>query len=341
LSRLLGGEEDHSNLETEGDFEACAEAILQSLSGRTATEELADVVIFILTKPDGFRTKVLYSHRCSESHILKAARSWQIGCLNHPDIRTRQFGPTKGDNSAWRSPLTPFVADVVLCANTVWIRGGTESTAAKSATMADALSLLLDVAPRVNTTARKLLGLVLKNATPLLLATGHAEKQARVHIVSKNLQKHQLLLPRILGMLLWKLNIQKDDYMKTPPFLIGRLLSLADQLHLLYCQEVRKGDVPPQLIGNAIMPTALATPEHALTILADRIRPYKAWADTVRAGEKVGLARYFVSEIGEVCNQLAAQSVPKRTDDSDRATMLLGYLCRPKKEESTICIEGE
>jgi hypothetical protein len=83
------------------------------------------------------------------------------------------------------------------------------------------------------------------------------------------------------------------------------------------------------------MPTALATPEHALAILADRMRPYKAWADTVKTGDKVGLARYFVAEIGTVCTQLADQTVPKRTNDSDRAVMLLGYLSRPKKEEST------
>ncbi|MCA9194237.1 MAG: type I-C CRISPR-associated protein Cas8c/Csd1 [Planctomycetales bacterium] len=340
LSQLFGGDDESSNIETEGQFEACAKAVVQSLTGHKATDQSNDVVIFILTKPDGFRTKVVYSYRCSETHILESAKDWQIGCLNHPEIRTRQFGANKGDTPVWRDTLTPFVAEIIACANTVWIRGGTESSTCKSATMSDALSLMLDDSPRAVTSAEKLLGLVLKNATSLLLAMGQAEKQGRVHAVAKNLQKHQLLLPRIFGLLLWKLHIHKGDFMKTPPFLIGRLLSLADQLHFLYCQEVRKGDVPPQLVGNAIMPTALATPEHALSILADRMRPYKAWADTVRTGEKVGLARYFIAEMGEVCNQIAEQNVPKRTNDSDRATMLLGYLCRPKKVESTTT-EGE
>lgn len=341
LSQLFGGEEDASNLETEGHFEACAGAVVQSLSGRKATDQTNDVVLFILTKPDGFRTKVLYSYRCSESHILESAERWQLGCLNHPAICTRQFGPNKGDKPVWRNPLTPFVAEVVSCANTIWIRGGSQSSTSKSTSMVDALSLLLDGTPQVTHSAEKLLGLILKNSTSLLLAMGQAEKLCRVHSVAKNLQKQQLLLPRILGLILWKLDIHKGDFMKTPPFLIGRLLSLADQLHLLYCQEVRKGDVPPQLVGNAIMPTALTTPEHALAILADRMRPYKAWADTVRSGEKIGLARYFVAEMGDVCNQLAEQDLPKRTSDSDRATMLLGYLCRPKKEQLAITNEGE
>lgn len=340
LSQLFGGDEDVSNLETEGRFEACAEAVVQSLTGHHGTDKSNEVVIFILSKPDGYRTKVVYSFRCSESHILESAERWQLGCLNHPYIRTRQFGPTKGDKPVWRSPLTPFVSEVIACTNTIWIRGGTDSSTCKSATMTDAMSLLLDGSPRDTATAEKLLGLVLRNTTSLMLAMGQAEKLGRIHEVAKNLQKHQLLLPRILGLLLWKLDIDKGYFMKTPSFLIGRLLSLADQLHLLYCHEVRKGDVPPQLVGNAIMPTALATPEHALSILADRMRPYKAWADTVRIGEKVGLARYFIAEMGDVCNQLAAQEVPKRTSDSDRATMLLGYLCRPEKEQSTATTEG-
>jgi hypothetical protein len=335
LSQLFGGDDTSNNIENEGRFESCAKAVVQSLTGRQATEKNNDVVIFILTKPDGYRTKVAYSYRCSEEQILKSAEDWQLGCMNCPEISTRQFGLKKGEKPVWRSPMTPFVAELVTCTNTVWIRGGTESSICKSATIADALSLLLDVPPRANAAANKLLGLVVKNTTPLLLALGHAEKLGRVHSVAKNLQKQQLLLPRILALLLWKLHIEKGTFMKSPPYLIGRLLSLVDQLHLLYCQEVRKGDVPPQLVGNAIMPTALATPEHALAILADRMRPYKAWADTVKTGDKVGLARYFVAEIGTVCTQLADQTVPKRTNDSDRAVMLLGYLSRPKKEEST------
>ena len=48
--------------------------------------------------------------------------------------------------------------------------------------------------------------------------------------------------------------------MDSPPFLIGRLLSFCDQLHERYCQKVREGSIPPQLVGNALMPTALETP---------------------------------------------------------------------------------
>ncbi len=147
------------------------------------------------------RSLMAFAPRCytltgaQKSHILESAEKWRIGCLNHPEIRTRQFGPNKGDNPLWRIPLTPFVAEVVSCANTIWIRGGSESSVSKSATMADALSLLLDGTQRVTRSAEKLLGLILKNSTSLLLAMGQAEKLGRVHSVVRNLQKQQLYFP--------------------------------------------------------------------------------------------------------------------------------------------------
>ena len=129
--------------------------------------------------------------------------------------------------------------------------------------------------------------------------------------------------------------------MKTPAFLVGRMLSLADQLHLQYCQQVRKGEIPPQLVGNSLMPTALNTPVQALSILADRIRPYWAWAQTVNKGEKVGLAKYLLAQLSGVSTQLAECDLPTRTNDADRAVMLLGYLSRPEKDSSKLPTSGE
>jgi len=129
--------------------------------------------------------------------------------------------------------------------------------------------------------------------------------------------------------------------MKTPAFWVGRMLSLADQLHLQYCYQVRKGDVPPQLVGNSLMSTALNTPEHAISILAERVKPYYAWAQTVQTGENVGLAKYLLSQLSKVSTSLMELEIPKKTNDSDRATMLLGYLSRSEKEAPTDNNDGE
>lgn len=324
--------EESSSLENEGSFEAISQTIATALQGRISTHRENDIVVFVLTKPDGFRTKVLFSHRYSSKRIIDAAKDWELGAFNIPNIQLRQFGEEKGSKPRWRDPITPFTLEVIGCLNTVWQRGGTHASACKTIRVADALSLLLDKGQAAENTAHHLLEILLKNTTGLLIAAGQASQIGQVHVVQKNLQKQQLLLPRILGILLHKLDIHKGDFMKTPSFLVGRMLSLADQLHLQYCNQVRKKEVPPQLVGNSLMPTALHTPIQALSVLADRVRPYQAWAQTVQSGENIGLAKYLLSQLSTVSMELANCEIPTRTNDADRATMLLGYLSRPEKE---------
>ena len=66
--------------------------------------------------------------------------------------------------------------------------------------------------------------------------------------------------------------------MNEPAFLVGRFLSLADTLHAEYCKDVRKNETPPQLLGNALIPTAISDPNKGLARMLQRIRVYQAWA---------------------------------------------------------------
>ena len=58
--------------------------------------------------------------------------------------------------------------------------------------------------------------------------------------------------------------------MKDTFFYIGRFLSLIDTLHLEYCKNVRGGNIPPQLLGNAHLQIALDNPVSALETTHDR-----------------------------------------------------------------------
>jgi len=332
---LATGENGASPLTIKAEFLACAESIARALSGRHSITDPINIEIFVLSKPDGFRSKVLYSASYNATSIIDSAKDWISGCQNLPHILVRQFSDYKAAHPEIRELVIPFPTQIIGCVNSVWQRMGTHVTPSRSIQISDSLSLLLDQGHALQMTSSRILEWIIKNSIGLLLATGQSNARGRVHAVAKNLQKYQLMLPSLLGLLLWKLGIQREAYMKTATFLVGRMLNVADQLHLQYCSEVRKNDVPPQLIGNAMMSVALANPENALALLAERMKPYLAWAQTVQSGSKVGLTKYFLRQLGEIASKLSELELPTRCTDSDRATMLLGYLSRPEKEIET------
>jgi hypothetical protein len=123
---------------------------------------------------------------------------------------------------------------------------------------------------------------------------------------------------------------------------IGRLLALADSLHLQYCKFVRtseekrkagKVNAPSELIGNALFNTALDQPVSALARLAERIKPYKGWADTY-SGEDAGLIHWLNRQMAEVRKGIELEKLPPRTSDADKAKLLLGYLADHPKNET-------
>lgn len=333
LAGLLGGEREQSDPDG-SRFEACARRVTETLKGKPASSRNAELRVFVLTKPDGFRTKVLHSSRYTVQHLLNSADEWQALCRNSPPIVIRQFGPEKGDNPVWQRPLTPYPAEVIWCLNTVWQRMGTHAETAFDFQIADGLSLLLADGPVLQTVAMRAVRAITVNSLSLLLAIGQATHHGKVHPMGKVYGKQALLLPQILGLLLAKLDYKKGAYMKSPPYLVGRLLSLADQLHIQYCHLVRKSQVPPQLVGNALMTSAMETPEKALALFWQRIKPYHAWAQTVQGGDEVRLAKYCLSEMGRVSASLSDTDLPGRCSDTDKVAMLLGYLARSEKEKS-------
>ena len=263
---------------------------------------------------------------------------------NLPRLSIRRFGASKVEKPFWAEPCTPFPADVVRCTNTVWERAGTNAAAVSTFGIQDALGLLLEQGPVLNSIVGRTLHALLVNSRSLMLAIGQSHHQGHVHPVGKKYASHPLLLPSIFGLLLAKLGRMKGDYMKGAPFLVGRLLGLADQLHVQYCYGVRKGQVPPQLVGNALMVTAMEQPVAAVAMLFQRIRPYYAWACTIQEGENVALAKYLLGQIGRVTAELTGVELPQRCSDKDKAEMVLGYLAHPersKENETNVSTNSE
>ena len=94
--------------------------------------------------------------------------------------------------------------------------------------------------------------------------------------------------------------------------------------------------IPPQLLGNALMNTALESPERALCIYGQRILPYQAWARTNQT-EVAKLTNWMNNKLGEIASDLASilstERFGARLSDSEKALLLLGYLAGVRKDE--------
>lgn len=292
--------------------------------------------VFSLRKMDKARTKVVFHRSYCAQRLADAATKWQAGCDNIPSIRLPTWGEKKGE-TVIETTKVPFPLQIGECLNRVWKMDGSKEE--KDRIQPDevqvisktaGIELLLD--EQVVRYIPHMLSVALQNGKGLLLSLGSdLHKGKRISLQGFN--QHKQWLPSIIGLLLLKLNVKKENYMTNVPYLVGNMLKVSDDLHALYCKEVRGGKMPPQLLGNAIMVAALESPVQALSQLALRIAPYLAWART-NSSDSVGLSRYFLKCYGEIEVKLRGQQLPQRMDDAERAHLLLGYLAASEKTQS-------
>jgi len=220
-------------------------------------------------------------------------------------------------------PETPFPLQIANCLNRVWKLDGTSKDEIKSIPKSAGIELLLDESESLRYVPH-LLTIALQNGRGLFISMGDTLHRNEIFKLD-GFGNHRQLMPSILGLLLWKLGVKKEVYMNNLPYLVGRILKLADDLHALYCKEVRNNSLPPQLLGNALMAAAIDSPTKALAQLALRIAPYLGWART-NSTESAGLSRHLLKEFGLVETKFRDAVLPDRLTDIARAQLLLGYI---------------
>ena len=319
--------------DSEARFENYAKDVVDCLKGMTPSLKDIELRVFSLRKMDdtSAKTKVVFHRNYSAQRIEDAAREWQKGCDNIPAIQIMAWGKEKGE-IILSDPKTPFPLQIAECLNRVWKQDGTTQCEIKGTPKSAGIELLLDGSV-IQSMVLHLLAVALRNGEGLFLSMGnniHRNESFKLD----GFNKHKQLMPTILGLLLWKLGIRKEIYMNNPPYLVGRMLKLSDELHALYCKEVRKNSLPPQLLGNALMVAALDSPTQAIAQLALRIVPYLGWART-NSTESAGLSRYFLKEFSLVETKLRDIALPGRLDDPARAQLLLGYISASSQSEDT------
>lgn len=315
----------------ESTYEVAAKPVLAALHGLVRERPTLELRLFVLVKVDKGRTKVEVTRHYTVDALLQAAQDWQEGAANIPEMFWLGGSKTQPADIV---PDTPFPMEAVQCANVLWLRGGAEAQESQGLSIGEGISLLMEHGAHGQDMARRALSIALTRATPLLLAMGatlswNAVFQNRTWRYAR----HGQCWPCLLGILLFKLDIRKGDYMRSVPFYIGRMLSLADQLHKVYTQEVRKA-VPPQLLGNSLMRMTLDNPAKGLARLTERLMVYQGWGTTFMSddAEKNKKVHGILAKMGETAATLSDMELPSTLDDPSRATLLLGYLARRRKQ---------
>lgn len=315
--------------EQQKQFEVDAETICKALDGIERERPGSKLNLFLLRKVSEGQVQVAASESISVKGIIESATWWQKAAANVPPI-TLPLLVEKGKKAVLSQPQTPYPDQVVRLLAEEWVTNGTRSIKAYGIALNEVLDVLLRKSGAQESVVQPMLDLALRRIGPLLMGlhgATHSDDPKRLSDYPLRSRQIALRAVSLLGLLLAASDRWKEEYMNGPAFLLGKLLSLADTLHREYCKHVRDGNIPPQLIGNALMPVAADRPYDGLDRLRERMMSYKAWADKGN-GEEYRLAKWAVGQMGQVCEQLSGGTLPTATDQTFRAELFLGYMAR-------------
>lgn len=345
------GETDDNELSQEG-FEDTKSFLyktveaLKAVEGTERESKKGRVKCLILREYDPGRRQILYADSFTVEELDVCAQRWSEGAYNVPDI-TMPIPLKKGEPPCKGFVLPISFKNAQALYSKKWIRGGYESEDVQGVSRSDIFSLFLN-RPNAKFNPEKMLSLLLDDTKELFSAVGNNLHGSRTRNLPYNAERLALRAIALTGVLLNTLNSKKEVYMKGCAYNLGRLLSLADSLHTFYCLEVRNGDVPLGLIGNAHLPVMQHNPAKGLKRLQERMRIYIAWAKKYQYRkdykENSGqtpprLVGWLQSEFGNVENAITDgnpefQLPETPMTDQESAQMFLGYLATSKKRES-------
>ena len=336
LAEMFGGE---ANSFSDADFEAIAQPVLEMLEGKVAANPNLNVRLLAFCPIDKAKKQISLNRSLRVHDVIRAARDWEAGARNAPQVSV-WFYDKNAKQSVFRSHTAPCPLELAAVVNRVWsadAKSGFSSTYQRVLSVGDAYDVFLADAPLTRQKARFALELLITRMSTVLIALGATKTSREWTSLSDTVRWQSVKSIALLGILLHQLGHHRKNFMQEPMTQIGRLLALADSLHLQYCKHVRKGDSPSQLIGNALFNTALEQPVFALARLAERLTPYQAWARTFQSNDPeagVGLVKYFLGEIAACTAAIRLDELPQRMTDADKAKLLLGYLADHPKTET-------
>ncbi len=342
-------------------FEKKAERLIDTLQAKLQADlESSHVQLVVLRKVDQANRKVAYAGSLTVGDLVRTSRTWSDGERNVPPwLELPVFFRVERKS---RSIKPPHVAPLGLIAlsKALFVRNGKARQEVAGLSASDALEVFLASA-QGDRHFKRLVGilrLILVRRTSLVAGTAHALRRPQ-GIIGEYDSHEALRTITTIGVLLHKLERTKEVYMNESAFKLGQLLAAADVVHAGYCADVRKGEVPPTLLGNQVFAMAQKSPKKALATLCRRWKPYDGWAKkTVRDREKtqeiqklinskrkedqqrgwdIRKALRYAREMRALASDLAPAIEDQHVDDMFNAELLLGYIAglpKAQKEES-------
>ena len=333
---IFGKNSSESPERTAARFESTAKEFTKAFRDLPTDQKPDMMQIFTIRKLDKARSKVIFTHNSTPEQLIKAADDWALGCCNVPELEVGELN-------------TPFPLDVADIINGVWKQNGERADGKAQVERMkyyQGIELLLDILPQ--SAVHYFLHITIENSFGLinhlgnwLHSGGECKNNAEVRRL-ESMRNAAAPIFSILGLLLCRCNKRKEKYMDELAYLLGQLLHISDELHMLYCKVQRGGDIPPQLAGSALFVTAGEMPYQALSQLSLRMNTYISWAkqyrykDIARKGEESWRAKWLLGLFERLADKVRPQMDKFiRFGDYEKAQLFIGYMASlPKKETS-------
>ena len=315
-------------------FENYAKAACDMLRLKLPHQETSYIRLLLLQSVSKGQRAVRFETGFTIKEFDEAVHFWCDAARNIPPFYVPLI--MKDGTMQISHPAAPYLGDIFQQLQFQWLNNGRNRKDIKGGRLGDMYQLFLHPTKR---NAVYFLELVLRRSASFWMCFKYAQAQPKRLRIWKDKEFEEykrIMLDSVafIGIVLKILGREKEEYMKSSGYYVGRLLSLADLLHEQYCIHVRnKGDktkgLPPQLLGSALMHNAMDNPVQALVRLESRLIVYRDWARKEQ-GEHIGLAKWAMGQMGEVTEVLANLDIPTRPSDTMKAEILLGYLAKPE-----------
>ena len=322
-------------------FNEKARRLAEAVRGRITNQQDESLLrVMVLRRVDPGNRKVIYSGEQSVARLLQAAEEWTAGFRLVPPVRLPvPVGRGKPPAQRMPGPIPP--AALVPLSRSQFIRGGRERQDMIGGSYADALMVFWGSEPLARRAAGRWLRLLLPRRRELLAGIGQARIIGMEALKDfKNGAKESLDTISTFHVLLAKLGRSGECYMNDTAYQFGQILAAADVLHRGYCQDRRGGAIPPNLIGNSVLPMAQTNPRRAAAALGRRWHVYSIWAKTTDVPGKppesadpksrqkiydIRNAIFVLRNAAPLARSLEGR-LPSTANDEFRAELLLGYM---------------